>query len=69
MTYMDTGRVHLRKTGTPYLLFGRGALEHTSQQTGRNTWADRLESFYPQAATQWDGLRPIRHRVEGSTVE
>jgi kynurenine formamidase len=46
-------------------LYGRNALQHTYSQTGRNIWDDRLDAVFPQAASQWDGLRHVRHREAG----
>jgi kynurenine formamidase len=47
-------------------LFGRGAVEHTIITLGPNIGRDDyLDSFYPQASSQWDGLRHIRHPRDG----
>jgi kynurenine formamidase len=46
-------------------LFGRSPLQHTIFSIDRNTLDDRLDSFYPQASSQWDGLRHIRARERG----
>jgi kynurenine formamidase len=46
-------------------LFGRSPLEHTIFSVDRNTVDDRLDSFFPQASSQWDGLRHIRARERG----
>jgi kynurenine formamidase len=46
-------------------LYGREPLQHTLIRSNRNTWDDRLDSFYPQSASQWDGLRHIRAREFG----
>jgi hypothetical protein len=46
-------------------LYGRAAIQHTYSQTGRNIWDDRLDSVFPQAASQWDGMRHVRHREAG----
>lgn len=46
-------------------LFGRERLQHTIFAADRNTWDDRIDSFYPQASTQWDGLRHVRAREHG----
>ena len=46
-------------------LYGRGALEHTVFQADRNTWDDRLDNFYLQSSTHWDGLRHIQARELG----
>lgn len=46
-------------------LFGRSALVHTLLQTDRNTWDDRVDALFPQASSQWDGLRHVRAREFG----
>lgn len=46
-------------------MFGRAAYEHTIFQPSRNNLDDRLDSFYPQASTQWDGFRHVRARENG----
>jgi len=46
-------------------LYGRERLEHRMMQTARNIWDDRLDSFYPQATSQWDGFRHVRAREFG----
>ena len=46
-------------------LYGRQALEHTLIEDSRNIWDDRLDSFYPQASSQWDGMRHVRCREFG----
>jgi hypothetical protein len=46
-------------------LFGRKPFTHSVFSPGRNTWDDNLDGFYPQASTQWDGLRHIRAREDG----
>lgn len=46
-------------------LYGRSPLTHEIMQTGRNNWDDRLDCFYPQRATQWDGFRHVRFREYG----
>lgn len=46
-------------------LFGREAVEHTIFATDRNTLDDRLDGFYPQGSSQWDGLRHVRARELG----
>jgi kynurenine formamidase len=45
--------------------YGRPQLRHQIIKTGRNTWDDRLDHFYPQRATQWDGFRHFRFREHG----
>ncbi|MCU1673674.1 MAG: hypothetical protein JWN77_1787 [Frankiales bacterium] len=46
-------------------LYGREPLRHTLLPMDRNTWDDRLDAFYPQASSQWDGLRHVRCRELG----
>lgn len=46
-------------------LYGREALRHTYLQRDRNTWDDRLDAFFSQASSQWDGLRHVRCRELG----
>lgn len=46
-------------------LFGREPLRHTILTLDRNTVDDRLDMFYPQGSSQWDGLRHIRARELG----
>jgi hypothetical protein len=46
-------------------LFGRDPVEHTVFATDRNTLDDRLDGFYPQGSSQWDGLRHVRAREFG----
>jgi Putative cyclase len=46
-------------------LYGRSQLEHVLTQTDRNTWDDRLDAFFPQGSTQWDGFRHVRCREFG----
>jgi kynurenine formamidase len=46
-------------------LFGRDPIEHTVFATDRNTLDDRLDGFYPQGSSQWDGLRHVRAREFG----
>lgn len=46
-------------------LFGRDAIEHTVFATDRNTLDDRVDCFYPQGSSQWDGLRHVRAREFG----
>jgi len=43
-------------------MFGRRPLKHTIFASGRNGLDDRLDDFYPQGSTQWDGFRHIRTR-------
>lgn len=46
-------------------LFGRSALTHTFFNSDRNTWDDRIDGLFPQASSQWDGLRHVRAREFG----
>ncbi|MHB2029489.1 MAG: cyclase family protein [Acidimicrobiales bacterium] len=46
-------------------LYGRSPLQHSLTQTDRNTWDDRLDTFYPQGSSQWDGFRHVRCREFG----
>lgn len=39
--------------------FGRKAFTHTVFPMGPGAWDDRLDGFYLQCSTQWDGLRHI----------
>jgi kynurenine formamidase len=46
-------------------LFGREAARHEIFATDRNTLDDRIDAFYPQGSSQWDGLRHVRAREFG----
>jgi kynurenine formamidase len=46
-------------------LFGRSPVEHEIFYPDRNTLDDRLDAFYPQSSSQWDGLRHVRAREHG----
>lgn len=46
-------------------LFGRTPLQHEIFAIDRNSVDERLDSFFPQASSQWDGLRHIRARERG----
>jgi len=47
-------------------LFGRGDVKHTLiDLAGGVARDDYLDNFYPQASSQWDGLRHIRHPRDG----
>jgi len=46
-------------------LFGREPLRHTMFMLDRQNADDRLDAFYPQGSTQWDGLRHVRAREVG----
>ena len=46
-------------------MYRRLPIVHEIMQTGRNTWDDRLDNFYPQAGTHWDSFRHVRFREHG----
>ena len=46
-------------------LYGREPMRHTVFAPDRNGLDDRLDSFYLQASTHWDGLRHVRAREFG----
>jgi kynurenine formamidase len=46
-------------------LFGRQGVDQSLLELDRNTWDDRLDSFYPQASSQWDGFKHVRAREHG----
>ncbi|CAN5256391.1 cyclase family protein [soil metagenome] len=46
-------------------LFDRPPVKHTIVQTGRNFFEDKLDDFYLQASSQWDGFGHIRYREHG----
>lgn len=46
-------------------LYGRGAPRHTITGEGGNGRDDYLDNFWPQASSQWDSLRHIRHPEHG----
>ena len=46
-------------------LFGREPIRHSVFSIDRNTLDDRLDAFFPQASSQWDGLRHVRCREYG----
>lgn len=45
-------------------LFRREPFQHTIKQIG-SMWDDRLDTFFPQGSTQWDGFRHHRVRQHG----
>ncbi|GAA1248990.1 cyclase family protein [Prauserella halophila] len=45
-------------------LFRREPFQHTIKRIG-SMWDDRLDSFFPQGSTQWDGFRHHRVREHG----
>jgi kynurenine formamidase len=46
-------------------LYGRGAVKVTIVGEGGNGRDDYLDNFWPQASSQWDSLRHIRHPRDG----
>ncbi len=46
-------------------LYGREPLRHTMRATDRNSWDDSIDALFPQASSQWDGLRHVRVREFG----
>lgn len=46
-------------------LHGRGAVKVTMVGEGTNGRDDYLDNFWPQASSQWDSLRHIRHPRDG----
>lgn len=46
-------------------LFGRKPVEHDIYPISRNDMDDRIDAFYPQASSQWDGLLHVRAREFG----
>jgi kynurenine formamidase len=46
-------------------MFNREPLKHTIFAPARNSLDDRLDNFFPQASTQWDGFRHVRAREFG----
>jgi kynurenine formamidase len=46
-------------------MFGRESLRHEVFVSGRNNVDDRLDNFFPQASSQWDGFRHVRAREHG----
>ncbi|MFD5812418.1 cyclase family protein [Rhodococcus aetherivorans] len=46
-------------------LFGRPSVRHETFEAGRNTFEDKIDSFNPQSASQWDGLGHVRAREHG----
>ena len=45
--------------------FGRQAVRHTVFPMSPTAWDDRLDGFYLQCSSQWDGLRHIRAGDDG----
>lgn len=46
-------------------LYGRGAVRQNIVGEGGNGRDDYLDNFWPQASSQWDSLRHIRHPDDG----
>jgi kynurenine formamidase len=46
-------------------LYGRGSVKHTITGEGGNGRDDYLDNFWPQASSQWDSLRHVRHPEYG----
>ncbi|HVN90466.1 MAG TPA: cyclase family protein [Candidatus Binataceae bacterium] len=46
-------------------MFGRQRYKHEIFALNRNEMDDRLDGFYPQGSTQWDGLGHVRAREHG----
>jgi kynurenine formamidase len=46
-------------------LFGREPIRHEIFALDRNNVDERLDAYYPQASSQWDGLRHVRAREAG----
>ncbi|SCL20148.1 Putative cyclase [Micromonospora pallida] len=46
-------------------LFGREPTKHDFFTHDRNTWDDRLDAYFPQGSSQWDGFRHVRAREFG----
>ena len=46
-------------------LYGRGKVRQTITGEGGNGRDDYLDNFWPQASSQWDSLRHIRHPEDG----
>lgn len=46
-------------------LFRREPFRHTVTKLGGSMWDDRLDNFFPQGSTQWDGFRHHRVRRHG----
>lgn len=46
-------------------LYRRQPVKHTFIADSRNIWDDKLDDFYGQASSQWDGFRHVRCREFG----
>lgn len=49
----------------PPLSSQRSAYKHDVFPISRTSWDDKLDNFYMQASSQWDGLRHVRYREHG----
>lgn len=58
-------RLSLPATELDPPLFGREPLVRDVFATSRNDWDERIDRFYPQAASQWDGFLHVRAREHG----
>ncbi|WP_286346805.1 cyclase family protein [Frondihabitans sucicola] len=46
-------------------LFGREPIRHDHFEVDRNTWDDKIDNYFPQGSTQWDGFGHVRAREFG----
>ncbi|TFB77308.1 cyclase family protein [Cryobacterium glaciale] len=46
-------------------LFGRERYVHEQFWVDRNTWDEKLDGYFPQSSTQWDGFKHFRAREHG----
>ncbi|AMM19988.1 hypothetical protein AX769_07215 [Frondihabitans sp. PAMC 28766] len=46
-------------------LFGRQPIRHDHFEVDRNTWDDKIDNYFPQGSTQWDGFGHVRAREFG----
>jgi kynurenine formamidase len=46
-------------------MFGRRPFDHVIFEVDRNTWDERLDGYYPQSSSQWDGFRHVKAREFG----
>jgi kynurenine formamidase len=46
-------------------MYGRSPMQHDIFTVSRHSRDERLDSFFPQGSTQWDGLRHVRAREFG----
>lgn len=61
----ETFNLNLPLTEPDPPLFGRKPYHHEIFATDRNHVDDRIDGFYPQSSSQWDGLRHVRAREHG----